>query len=255
MTARVLPCLLACLFLCLPATAAMAEAEVYRLRYTASLLGLPIGRADFTSRLEDGRFTVEGRFASAGLARLFERTDGTVSVRGRLNEARVVPARYDLDYTSGEERATTSIRFSGGRVAEVTVTPEPEKRGKDWVAVKKKHLKGAKDPLSALLEPVSAADEVCNRRFEVFDGEMRADLVLGPAGAGERLGEGLTTCRVRFVPVAGYREGRSTIAFLRDEARILVAFRPLGAEGQYTLVKARIGTKIGPVHISGRPLE
>lgn len=238
-----------------PVMTARAESEIYRLRYDASLFGLPIGRADFTSRLEDGAFDVSGRFASAGLARLFDRTDGTVSAQGRLAGDAVVPALYALDYKSGRKRETTSIRFAKGRIVETVVTPKPKKRGSDWINVSEKDLAGAMDPLSALLSPASGADQVCNRRFKVFDGEMRADIVFGPAGKGEEIGKDAITCRARFIPVSGYRKGRSTIAFLRDKARILVAFKPLGAKGHHTPVAARIGTKIGTVHISGRPLK
>ncbi|WP_295806794.1 DUF3108 domain-containing protein [uncultured Nitratireductor sp.] len=237
------------------AGAAHADSEIHRLRYSASLFGIPIGKADFTSRLEESDFEVSGRFASAGVARLFDKTDGTVTSKGRLSGQSVVPSSYELAYTSGRKRETTSIRFARGRVSETVITPKPKKRAKDWVAVTKKDLAGALDPLSALLSPTADAEEVCNRRFKVFDGEMRADIAFSPAERGERIGKDLITCKARFIPVSGYRKGRSTIAFLRDKARILVAFRPLGARGHHTPVEARIGTKIGTVHIQGHPVE
>ncbi|MCR4265495.1 DUF3108 domain-containing protein [Nitratireductor sp. ZSWI3] len=244
-----------CLGFLLLVSAVPAHAETYRLRYHASLFGLPIGRADFTSILDKNRFEVTGRFASAGIARLFERTDGTVTSKGRLAGSKVVPAAYALDYRSGGKRETTAIRFSGGRIAETVVTPRPKKRGDDWVAVTKADLADAMDPLSALLSPVESAAEVCNRRFKVFDGEMRADIVFSPAGQNEQIRGAAVTCKVRVLPVSGYREGRSTITFLREKARILVAFTPLGAKGHHTPVEALIGTKIGTVHVSGQPVN
>ncbi|WP_349365834.1 MAG: DUF3108 domain-containing protein [Nitratireductor rhodophyticola] len=237
------------------AGSARAESETHRFRYSASLFGIPIGKADFTSRLEENRFEVSGRFASAGVARLFDRTDGTVSSKGRLSGRSVVPSSYELAYVSGKKRETTSIRYSGGQVAETVITPKPKKRGKDWIVVSKEDLAGALDPLSALLSPARNAADVCKRRFRVFDGEMRADIVFSPAAKGEHIGRDLVTCKARFIPVSGYRKGRSTIAFLRDRARILVAFKPLGTRGHHTPVQARIGTKIGTVHIEGRPVD
>ncbi|MEC9246751.1 MAG: DUF3108 domain-containing protein [Pseudomonadota bacterium] len=237
------------------AGSARAESETHRFRYSASLFGIPIGKADFTSRLEENRFEVSGRFASAGVARLFDRTDGTVSSKGRLSGRSVVPSSYELAYVSGKKRETTSIRYSGGQVVETVITPKPKKRGKDWIVVSKEDLAGALDPLSALLSPARNAADVCKRRFRVFDGEMRADIVFSPAAKGEHIGRDLVTCKARFIPVSGYRKGRSTIAFLRDRARILVAFKPLGTRGHHTPVQARIGTKIGTVHIEGRPVD
>ncbi|QZZ37319.1 DUF3108 domain-containing protein [Nitratireductor kimnyeongensis] len=239
-----------------PAGSAHAQGvETHRFRYSASLFGIPIGKADFTSRLEADRFDVSGRFASAGVARLFDKTDGTVRSKGRLSSGAVLPASYELAYVSGKKRETTSIRYEKGQVAKTVITPKPKKRGKDWVAISNKDLKGALDPISALLSPVQGTAEVCNRRFKVFDGEMRADIVFSPAANGERIGGDVVTCKARFVPVSGYRKGRSTIAFLRDKARILVAFKPLGTRGYHTPVQARIGTKIGTVYIEGRPVD
>ncbi|WP_367717723.1 DUF3108 domain-containing protein [Nitratireductor sp. GISD-1A_MAKvit] len=229
--------------------------EVHRLRYSASLFGIPIGKADFTSRLKDDRFEVAGRFASAGVARLFDQTDGTVLSQGRISSRSVVPSSYELAYVSGKKRETTSIRYKSGRVVETVITPKPKKRGSDWIRVSREDLIGALDPLSALLSPAQNAKEVCNRRLKVFDGEMRADIVFSPAGKSERIGKDLITCKARFIPISGYRKGRSTIAFLRDKARILVAFKPLGARGHHTPVQAQIGTKIGTVHIQGRPVD
>lgn len=229
--------------------------ETHRFRYSASLFGIPIGKADFTSRLEEDRFEVSGRFASAGVARLFDRTDGRVTSKGQLSSQSVVPSSYELAYTSGKKREITSIRYDKGQIAKTVITPKPKKRAKDWVAVSKDDLTDALDPLAALLSPVQDASGVCNRRFKVFDGEMRADIVFSPVPKGERIGRDLITCKARFIPISGYRRGRSTIAFLRDKARILVAFKPLGARGHHTPVQARIGTKIGTVYIEGRPVD
>ncbi len=248
-------CLVVAIGFCAASGTALAETETHRLRYDAFLYGIPIGKADFKSRLDESRFEVSGRFASAGIARLFDKTDGTVISKGRLSGDAVTPSSYELAYLSGKKRETTTIRFSKGQITETVITPKPKKRGKDWVAVSKKDLAGALDPLSALLSPAASAADVCNRRFKVFDGEMRADIVFSPAARGEWIGTDLITCRAKFIPVSGYRKGRSTIAFLRDKARLLVAFRPLGARGHHTPVEARIGTKVGTVHIRGRPLN
>ncbi|XHC00683.1 DUF3108 domain-containing protein [Nitratireductor sp. ac15] len=229
--------------------------ETHRFQYSASLFGIPIGRADFTSRLEENRFEVSGRFASAGVARLFDRTDGRVTSKGRLSRQSVVPSFYELAYTSGKKRETTSIQYKKGQVVKTVITPKPKKRGNDWVAVSKEDLTDALDPLSALLSPAKSGSDVCKRRFKVFDGEMRADIVFSPAAKGERVGRDLITCKARFIPISGYRKGRSTIAFLRDKARILVSFKPLGSRGHHTPVQAQIATKIGTVHIQGRPVD
>lgn len=231
---------------------APAAAESYRVRYDASLFGLPIGRAVLESRFEGRGFAIAGRFASAGIARIFDRTDGTVAVNGWLDTEASRPHAYTLAYESGEEEKKTTIRFENGRVTATENRPEPKKRGDDWVPVEREHLAGVADPLSALLLPARDASEVCRRRIRVYDGEMRTDLVLEPAGDRNGFRDATVTCRARFVPVSGYRKDRSAIRYLRDRSRIFVGFGPVEGRNLYSPVEATIATKIGTVHIKAR---
>ncbi|MCT7377361.1 DUF3108 domain-containing protein [Chelativorans salis] len=231
-----------------------AAQESFRVRYDASLYGLPIGRAVLESRFEGRGFAIAGSFASAGIARIFDRTDGTVSVNGWMGESASQPKEYRLDYESGKKKKKTAIRFANGRVTETENRPEPKKRGKDWVPVAREHLADVADPLSALLLPVASAAEVCRRTVKVYDGETRADLVLQPATKGEAFSRAAVTCRARFVPVAGYRKDHSSIKYLRDRSRILVGFQPVEGRDLYSPIEATIATKVGTVHIRARPM-
>ncbi|HEU4987741.1 MAG TPA: DUF3108 domain-containing protein [Rhizobiaceae bacterium] len=247
--------LLAGVVLCSGAGSSLAEAREFRARYEASLLGLPIGRADFSSRFEGENFALSGRFASAGIARIFDRTDGTTAVQGRFTRSGVQPDAYRLNYTSGKKRQKTEIDFSGGRVTKTLNVPKPKKRGRNWIPVADEHLVGVADPLSAMLIRAANSDEVCNRTLKVYDGEIRVDLVLRKASDSESLGSGTVTCRARFVPVSGYRKNRSAIQFLRDRSKILIAFAPVGQGGIHSPVEASVGTEIGTVRIRAYPAE
>ncbi|WP_028034767.1 DUF3108 domain-containing protein [Chelativorans sp. J32] len=236
------------------ASAPMAGAEAYHTRYDVSLFGFPVGRATFESRFEGEGFAIAGSFASAGIARIFERTDGTVKVNGRFARNSTRPSLYALEYTEGDKRQITTIRFQGGRVAETRNDPPLKKRGDDWVPLARNHLSGVADPISALLLPVSGNDAVCNRRIRVYDGEIRADIVLQPANEWEHFRGAAVTCRARFVPVSGYRRNHSSITFLRDRGRMLVGFAPVAGRELYSPVEATIATKIGTVHIRARQM-
>jgi hypothetical protein len=233
---------------------AEAEEQVFRARYDASIWGLSIGRAEITSRFAGKDFALEGTFGSAGLARLFEPADGTASVSGTVTEKSVRPSSYRLSYRSGKKHQTTAIRFAGNRVVE-TINEPPLKKHDNWVPLKKDDLVGVSDPLTALMIPMANAANVCARTIEIYDGEMHAQLVLSNASEADRLASGAVTCRVRFVPVAGYRTNRSALKFLRDKAKILVAFAPVGELGIHSPVEATIGTEIGTVHIRAHAVE
>ena len=230
-----------------------AEPQTQRMQYSVSLLGLPIARAVLESRINDAGFAIAGTFSSAGIARIFDKTDGTVLVAGnfRANESR--PRDYSLNYVSGKKKQLTQIRFDGSRVAKTVNEPPLKKRGKDWVPLKEEHLNGVSDPLSALLLPAENASNICNRTIRVYDGEARVDLVLRPAHPSDHFKSAEVTCVVQFVPVAGYRPNHSTIKHLRDRAKIRIGFAPIGNQRLYSPVEASIGTKIGTVHVKARP--
>ncbi|MCG6116539.1 MAG: DUF3108 domain-containing protein, partial [Mesorhizobium sp.] len=56
------------LLLCLlPFMAGQARAETLQTRYSISILGITVGRADFTTQFAGSRYSVSGNLRSAGL--------------------------------------------------------------------------------------------------------------------------------------------------------------------------------------------
>lgn len=235
---------------------AAAGTHAFRADYSVTLLGLPVASASFDSRFEGDRFTIRGSVSSAGLARIFDHTKGTTTVEGAIRNGAVLPASFDADYASGRKKGRTAIRFSGDAVTSVVNEPQKKRNPKTWVAVSQDHLKAVLDPLSSAIVPAAGPEEVCARTIRFFDGELRADLKLSPAGeaAGGTKG-GRVTCAARFVPVAGYRTDRRQIDYLRDKSRIAVTFAPLGATGLYAPVAASVGTRIGTLRIAATRIE
>lgn len=236
-----------------------AASGTFHGEYTVSYLGLTVIRASFDSRYDGDSYTVNGRVAAAGLARLFDDTSGTLRASGRVSKGRVVPHEFRADYKSGKKASMLSLRFSGGNVTSVTVLPPPKPRPKDWVAIRPQDLKGVLDPTATTIVPAPDLDSVCNRTVRTFDGEMRADITLDYVSRGEIEVESYTgptvTCRLRFEPVSGYRKGRKGLQYLRTKSRILVTFAPLGQTGVYAPIRATIGTEIGTLTVSARRFE
>ncbi len=252
-----IPALLIAAVLVLPARAAPAEA--IRSEYVVSIYGIVIARSQFTSTITPNRFDIKGSLSSAGLARIFDDTRGTTIVSGRFREGRVLPATYDVSYVSGDKKKRTTINFSGGRVVKAVNHPPVNTKRKGWVPVSRDQLAAVADPLSATLVPAAGPDDVCKRTVRFFDGALRADIRLSPAGAGRIDVPGYSgatvTCNARFVPVAGYRKGHSSIRYLADSKRILIAFAPVGSTGIYAPVEASVATKIGTVYVKARRFE
>ena len=242
------------LCLCILAPASAAQAETFRSSYTISYLGLPVARSQFTSSFEGNRFSVEGSFSSAGLASIFDSTEGEARISGRFVGNRTQPDRYEIAYSEGGKKKRTSLVFSGGNVVRTQNIP-PVKLRKDRVDLKASDLRAVADPLSATLVRAGSLQEVCRRTLHLFDGEIRADLQLSFDGKDEWNGSEAITCRARFVPVAGYRRGKKAIEYLRHESRISITFAALKRTGVYAPVSASVGTQVGTITINADELD
>ncbi|MGB3391508.1 MAG: DUF3108 domain-containing protein [Pseudaminobacter sp.] len=239
--------------------AADTEAASFQSEYSLSLLGFTVARSSFSSTFQGDKFSVRGSMASAGLAKIFDSTKGTISASGRFSGHRPRPENFASDYVSGKKAQKTAISFSGGNVAKTVNVPPLKKRGSDWVPVGTDHLRAVADPISAALVRADNPKEICERRIKMYDGEMRADLVLSyasiePVSIAGYEGKAVF-CNARFVPVAGYRKGHKSIEYLRNRSKIAIAFAPVGTTGIYAPIYATVGTQIGTVIIRARKFE
>ena len=239
--------------------AAVETPQTFRSEYAVTLYGLPIARSSFVSRFEGDRFHVNGSLSSAGLAKIFDDTSGTLAVSGRFAAGVPQPDKFQMDYASGKKRKSIEIVFANGSVARTRVAPSAKKRSHGWVALNAGHLHNVADPLSSVMIHADQPGQVCDRTLSVFDGEMRADLNLS-----HRSTATLSTaayrgravvCAARFVPLAGYRKGHRSVAFLKNRSEIAIAFAPLGSTGVYAPVRASVGTEIGTIRIEAIRLE
>jgi hypothetical protein len=231
----------------------VAAAETYSGEYTVSYFGLPIARSTFTSTFEGDEVRISGSVSSAGIAKIFDSTTGSSSFTGRVGPQGVIPAAFTTSYKSGKKSQRTSITFADGNVTK-TVNVPPSKKRRRWVPLRAGDLHSVSDPISATLIRAKSPTEICDRTIKLYDGEMRANIVLGHLSAGDVPGYGneAVTCTAKFVPVSGYRPDSSSLAYLKNHSKITIAFAPLGTTGIYAPVYATVGTKIGTVTVTAR---
>ncbi|WP_448117066.1 DUF3108 domain-containing protein [Mesorhizobium amorphae] len=241
------------------ATSAAPAAEAFHGEYTISFLGITVARSSFDSRYEGDKYTIDGSASAAGLALIFDDTTGTLTASGRFSRAGIQPQAFRADYTSGKKVSMVDIRFSGGAVSSSKVLPPPKPRGDDWLPLDAGDLKGVADPIGATVIRAGSLDEVCGRTVKMYDGEMRANLVLTPVSKGKMAVKGYqgptVTCLMTFQPVSGYAQRRKALKFLRDRSKIMVTFAPLGQTGIYAPIHATVGTEIGTITVKARRFE
>ena len=89
----------------------------------------------------------------------------------------------------------------------------------DEVPLQRSHLKGAIDPLSAVMAlSLGSGTKPCAQKLSIFDGKQRFDLKLSyrgqrpaPKVAGRPgLAKSMTVCSVQYLPLGGYRMTSTT---------------------------------------------
>lgn len=219
--------------------------------YTVTLRGITIGRISLAGDVEADRYKVGGTLASAGLARIFARTDATAETSGRLGKDAARPDRFLLDYTQGGTHWRTEIGFQKERAVKTSITPEPPERTDDIIRIAKSDLERVVDPLSATVLARGTPQDICSRTLRVYEGGTRVDVKLSLAGTGFVYGAGKSavSCRGDFIPVAGMTRGEKTYEYLRKNADMQFVYVPAG-NGVYLLHSLSAQTDIGRVELS-----
>ncbi|WP_062016616.1 DUF3108 domain-containing protein [Aureimonas sp. AU4] len=238
----------------LSASPALAAAETVTTVYRISLLGLPVGRAEFKTRIDGQRYQVSGTLSSAGLAELVSSTRGTSSVSGSIRPDRLEAERYRLDYTSDGKAWKSDVRYQRGRALSATVAPPIRNPPPvDFVAVTPAQLRRVVDPLSGLMLKPADANKLCAGAVPFYDGWSRLDLVLSPNGRDDFRADGFegeaVVCNVRVRPVSGYRTSSKGLKYLADKT-LQIWFAPSGRSGIYAPVYVRIPTEVGPLTLT-----
>lgn len=237
--------------------------DVYATQYRISVIGLTIARANVQTRIGKNNYSLQGDFASSGIARIFDQTDGGLSIAGKVNKAGFLPSSYHLQYQHKKKNKATTIRFNNGQVIDAKNTPAVKKRN-PWVEVTSAHLQNISDPISAMMIRAQSPKDVCMQTLKVFDGQTRVDLRLSYAGTGKYSTHKYSTqgfngetveCMARFVPLGGYQKDKESINYLAHKSRISISFASLGNSGVYAPIEARIGTKIGTIKVSATRFE
>ncbi|MBV2141986.1 DUF3108 domain-containing protein [Falsochrobactrum sp. TDYN1] len=239
-------------------TGAAQADDLYRTEYEISIFGLSLARSAIETTVKGAAYSVNGRFMTSGIARIFDDTDGTVHVGGRSVAGKVMPSRFDLAYKHGRKSKSTKIRFANGNVMSAENMP-PVKKRNPWVETTPGDLLDVSDPISVMMIPAKNLRSVCDRTLNIFDGQTRADIKLSFNGTQAFTTRGFTgetvICSAKFVPIAGYQKGKKAINYLSKRSKITISFATLGNSGIYAPVVAHIGTQLGTLKIQATRFE
>ncbi len=232
---------------------AIEGTQTFHTSYSVSLLGFRIGVTDVATTLDGDNYRLEGRLRSTGLARLLGKVEGSTTVRGTFTTDGPQPQDFAMSYVNGGQRTASQMAFQKGEVVSYEVSPKPKSQNPRYVVLSPSHLFAVSDPFTSLMVKARSLEDVCGRTIKAFDGELRADFALSRPKVSKVSVPGYSgpavTCQARFVPVAGYTAGSSTIEFLRKRARMTITFAPQDVLGIYAPVGATIQSTIGWVTV------
>ena len=225
--------------------------------YDVDFNGLNVGSYHFSSTHDGHTYTLT---SSAKLSLLLGalRWTGDTQATGQVSGEHAKPKSFGFNYQAQSKAGSTRMAFTGDTVTQVLQDP-PAKIKEGFIPVQESQLKGVLDPLSAVLAiSAGTSGNPCNRRIPIYDGTQRFDLVLSPKGQvalEDRKPSGQPTsgyvCRVRYIPIAGYRPDDST-KYMAHNNDIEIVLRPLPNANIFIPYKVTIPTIAGPATITAR---
>lgn len=222
--------------------------------YKVELNEFKIGSFAFKSDVGEKAYTLQSdvSISFAGLVGW----KGTTVTRGTVAGKDVSPSVYQFEFASPARRGSIAMNFANRNVTGLTVLPD-EPTPPDVKPLTAEHIKGVADPLSAVLALVKVGGpNPCDRKVSIFDGKQRFDLVLSyrkqvPISEAQPSGQpsqGIV-CKVKYVPIAGYRETAELKALAREN-NIAITFRPIPSAGLMVPHQVKIPTVAGDAVIS-----
>ena len=223
--------------------------------YNVVFNGFKIGKFSFATQTDRSGYHAT---SSAKLRAFFGafRWKGSSQSKGSLGRSMPQPAAYSFVYRSKSDGGSLSMKFQARKIASLVSVP-PTRPSKKRVPLKSQHLQGVLDPLSAVMaltrvQPAKRGANPCRRTLSIFDGTQRFDLVLSyhrRTRIREARPSGLPTtayvCRVRYVPIAGYKPTNRTTRYMAKVTGIEVVLRPVPEAGILIPHKVTVPTMVG----------
>ena len=178
-----------------------------------------------TAKLKGREYELQAKGRFSFISGMIYRASGKTESAGKLSRVGAEPSRFTVTYKGGSKREERRLSFADGAVDQVSIVPRKKPNPRS-VPITADQLEHVLDPLTAAFLSVRSSGspsylDICQQTVPVFDGKQRFDIILTPKRsehAGENAPTGvsgpLAVCRVKFVPIAGYRPDHPGIKFM-----------------------------------------
>jgi hypothetical protein len=224
--------------------------------YRVDLAGFNLGNFRLTTQFRGSDYEMRGEGRFSVLQGLIFEWRGITASRGRLSETAPEPSMYSLNFRGGDKSQQLRMTFDGGAVTQISRVPR-KRYNPHVIPPTKEQLEGVLDPMSAAFlyarsENPNGDLKVCEQTVPVFDGEQRFNLILKPKRTA-RLQKNASTgysgyaavCRVKFIPISGYRPDNPGIKLMSETNEIEVWLVSLPGTEMYVPYRIVLPTPVG----------
>jgi hypothetical protein len=224
--------------------------------YRVDLAGFNLGDFRLTTQFRGTDYEMRGEGRFSVLAGLVFDWRGTTASKGRFNGTGPEPAMYSLNFQGGDKSQQLRMTFDGGAVTEIARVPK-KRPNPHVIPITKEQLEGVLDPMTAAFLYARSGNpngdpKVCDQTIPVFDGEARFNLILKPKRT-VKLQKNSSTgysgfaavCRVKFIPISGYRPDNPGIKLMSETNEIEVWLVSLPGTEMYVPYRIVLPTLVG----------
>ena len=244
-----------------PTRSLSATALNFEINYSVSVAHVPIGVSALTETGDGSNYHLTFSAELTGIPRMLFASKIKADAEGLIAKDHLSPSHYGFFIDYPKDPMRVDVLMASGTVTNATITP-PQPPRADRVPLLPEHRQNIIDPLSAFLVPVKGemnASSICNQTANIFDGAARFDISLQPndnkvADLAGYKGP-VTTCNIRYTPIAGHQEKRANVKFMRDNHNISVDLIPLKGYPYLVPVKIEVETMIGNLRIEAQSIK
>jgi hypothetical protein len=224
--------------------------------YDMSLGLFDLGNFRLTVNFDGPQYTMQAKAKFEILKGLIYRGDGTTRSAGVLTDDGPEPSVFEVSYKGGDKKEKRFMRFTDGAVSEFSIVPA-KKPNPHNIPLNEDQLVNVLDPLSAAFLSIRSDlppgdPKLCRKTVRVFDGQQRFDVVLSPKrtdkllkGAPSTMPARVAVCRVKYVPVSGYRPDNRGVKFMTKTNDVEVWLASVPQEHLYLPYRIVVPTALG----------
>jgi hypothetical protein len=252
------------LFLTIVSLTGIANAQgKFEAQYTISMIDVSIGHIVWLADIGDKNYSTSANGYASGVLSVLMNGEGAIGTHGSVVNGKLAPTYYTSRIIDDDGKTELQMVFSAGGLKELITQAPPLQSVR--VPVTDTDRRGVIDPLTAMLIPVGAGEDVlssanCSHVLAIFDGQRRYNLALSFRRIDEvnipRGYSGLAlVCGAILQPIAGYRADSMLVKYIAGRRDIELWFVPIAGTSIIVPIRVLIPTLIGTLKIQSDRFE